>query len=104
MLSKLVPMIFTPFSTRLFGQFEGGLATQLYNHAFGLLQFNNFPEVLPKHGLEVQFIGNIEIGRNGFGVTVHHNGFITTLFNGHEAMYATVIELNALTNAVGAAA
>ena len=38
------------------------------------------------------------------GVTVHHDGFVAALADGEQAVYAAIIEFDALADAVGAAA
>ena len=87
-----------------FGQFQGSLPAKLNDYTIGLLQFNDLPDMFPEHRLEVQLIGHIKIGRNSFGVTIDHNGLKTTFFDGQQAVNAAIIELNALTNSVGATA
>src|SRR6185437_7449168 len=60
--------------------------------------------MLPVHRLEVELVGDIEIGRDRLGVAVDHDGFIATFFDGKQPMYAAVVELDTLTDAVRAAA
>ena len=64
--------------------------------------FYNLPQVFPEHRFEIQFIGDIEIGTYGFGITVHHNGFVAGFSDGHQSMHTTIIEFDALPNAVRA--
>ena len=60
--------------------------------------------MLPVNGLEVELVGHIEVGRYCLRVTVHHDGFVTRFFDGQQAVYTAVVELDPLTNTVRARA
>src|SRR6187402_1225902 len=60
--------------------------------------------MLPKYRLKIQFVRYVKVGRNSLGVAVNHNGFVAALARCQYTVYATVIKLNALPNAVGTAA
>ncbi|MQM40400.1 hypothetical protein KBTX_04451 [wastewater metagenome] len=76
----------------------------MQNHAFWLFVLINIHNAFPKNRLKVEFISGIKIGGNGFGITVNHDGLITHFLSGLHGVYARVVKLNTLTNAVGAAA
>ncbi len=67
-------------------------------------QFDDLAQVLPEDGLEVEFVGRIEVGGYRFGVTVDHDGLVTHLLDGFQSVHATVIEFDALPDPVGAGA
>ena len=61
----------------LFGQLEGGLPSQLHNDAYGLFVFQQVQQMLPKHRLEIKFIGHVKVGAHRFGVAIDHDGLKT---------------------------
>lgn len=60
--------------------------------------------MFPVNRFEIQLISHIEVGTNRFGVTVHHDRLVATFFDGEQTMNTAVVELDTLTNAVGATA
>ena len=70
------------FFGQALGEFECGLSAELYDHAFRFLVFDNLPQMLPIHGFEIKFIGHVEIGRDRFGIAIHHDGFVAALLDG----------------------
>src|SRR5690606_15680599 len=58
-------------------QFQRGLPAVLYDHALGLLNTDDFQHVFQGHWLEIQAIGGVVVGGNGFRVAVDHNGLVT---------------------------
>ena len=91
------PLLMQPFC-----QLQGRLTTQLYDDAFRLFMLDDFPQVLPVNGLEIELVGNIEVGRNGLRVAVDHDGLVPAFFNGHQPVDTAVIKLDTLPDAVGA--
>ena len=77
------------------------MAAQLHNHALRLLVHDNGVNVFPKDWLKVQFVGNVGIGRNGFGITINHNRLVASFFGRQHAVNAGIIKLDALPNSVG---
>ena len=65
---------------------------------------NDVVDMLPKHRLEVQLVGRVEVGRDRLRVAVDHDGFVATFFGGQYPVHAAVVEFDALANAVGTAA
>ena len=68
---------------------------------FGLVYLEN---VLDGHGLEVELVRRVVVGRNGFGVAVDDNRLVAHLAHGHRRVAAAVVELYSLADAVRAAA
>src|SRR5690606_31129789 len=95
----------TNYSDSLFMQalshFKGCLSTQLNDNAFRFFMLNDFPNMLPVNRFKIQLISDIEVGRNGFRVTVNHDCFIATFFNGEQTMGTAVVKLNTLSDSVG---
>ena len=81
-------------------QLQGRLTAILHNHARGFFFFHNFQHVFQSDGFEIQAVRRIVIGGHGFGVAVHHNGFITIFPHGQSRVYTAVVKFNALTNTV----
>jgi hypothetical protein len=93
-----VPAVFV----QVFGEFERRLAAELHDHTVGFFMLQYLLQMLPVHRLEVEFVGNVKVGAHRFGVAVHHNGLVTNFFGRQHAVYAAVVELDALPDAVGA--
>src|SRR5262249_45816667 len=93
-----------PFFAEFFGEFEGRLAAELYDDAFGLLVLDDLPGMFPVNGLEIKFVGDSEVRGYRFGVAVHHDGLVAAFPDGEQAVDAAVVEFDALADAVGAAA
>ena len=91
------------FFIQALGQFERRLPAELHDDAIGFFVFDDLPEVFPENGFEVEFIGNVEIGGNGFGVAVDHDGFVAGFLDRLQTMHAAIIEFDALADAVGSA-
>src|SRR4029077_5804045 len=66
--------------------------------------FDQLDHVLGGQRLEVEAVGGIVIGRDGLGVAVDHYGLVTRLAQGIDRVHAAIVELDALADAVGAAA
>ncbi len=87
-----------------FGDLQRRLPPQLDDDAGGAFVFDNVEDALPVDGLEVELIGHVEVGRDRLRVAVHHDGFVTELPGGIDAVHARIVELDALADAVGTAA
>ena len=85
-------------------QLERGLAAQGDHHAVGLLCVDDVHHVLVGDGLEVEAVGGVVVGGDGFGVAVDHDGLVAQVVQGVGGMDAAVVELDALADAVGARA
>ncbi len=86
------------------GNIERSLSAKLADNAFGLFLFIDLQDVFDGKRLEVEFVGGVIIRGNGFGVAVDHNGFIVHVTQGECGMDTAVVELNPLSDPVGAAA
>ena len=89
---------------QFFGQFKGCLATELHDHPFRFLVFDDFPNMFPEDRFEIQLIGHVEIGGYRLGVAVDHDGLKPAFFDGQQSVYAAVVEFYALSDAVWTAA
>ena len=90
------------------GELQGGLAAELDDHAVQgavfLLDAEDFEDVLERQGLEVEAVGGVVVGGDRLGVAVDHDGLVAGLGQGEAGVAAAVVELDALADAVGAAA
>ena len=86
------------------GELERGLAAELDDHAVGLLALDDVHDVFEGERLEVEAIGGVVVGRDRLGVAVDHEGLAALLVEGEARVAAAVVELDALADAVGAAA
>ncbi len=92
------------------GLFEGaaelqrGLAAVLDDHALGLLDADDLKDVLEGHRLEVQAVGGVIVGGDGFRVAVDHDGLVAVFAHRQRRVHAAVVELDALADAVRTAA
>ena len=77
------------------GRGEKGLAVQPLNH---------IERVFKRQRLEEEEVAGVVIGGDGFGVGVDHHGLEAEFGGGEGGVAAAVIELDALADAVGAAA
>ena len=75
----------------------------MHDHAQWLFFVDNFEHVFEREWLEIQAVGGVVVGRYRLRVAVDHDGFVTVLAQGQRSVYAAVVKLNALTDAVGAA-
>ena len=80
------------------------LATERHHNAVGLFDIDDVHDVFVGERLEIQAIACVVVGGHGFGVAVHHDGFVAGLMQRVARMHAAVVELNALANAVGTCA
>ena len=95
---------FDAVALELLRQLQCGLATQLHDDPLGLFVQDDVVNVLPENGLEIQFIRCIRVGRHRLGIAVDHDGLVPAFLCGEHPVDATVIEFDALADAVGATA
>ena len=79
---------------------ERRLTAVLHDHTRWLFYMDDFQYIFQRHRLEIQTIRGVVVGRNRFGITVDHDGFITVIAQRQCRMNAAVVKLNALSNAV----
>ncbi len=84
-------------------ELERSLATELHDDPLRLLLRQNLQDILQSERLEVQPVGNVVIGGNGFRITVDHDGLESVLAQLQGGMHAAVVELDSLPDAVRAA-
>ena len=80
------------------------LAAELDDDAIGLLDVANVQDLFERERLEVQAIAGVVIRRDGLRIAVHHDRFMIELGQRVGGVAAAVIELDALPDAVRAAA
>ena len=85
-------------------QFQRGLTAVLDDNAFRLLNTHNFQHIFQRYRLEVEAVGGVVVGGDGFRVTVNHNGFVTVFAQRQRGVYTAVVEFDTLTDTVRAAA
>ena len=80
-------------------QVDGGLSAELADDAFRFFLVNDFEDVLLGQWFEVERVGGIEVGGNGFRVVVDDDGFLSCLAQCPGGMDGAVVEFDALTDA-----
>ena len=85
-------------------QLERRLAAVLHDHADRLLELDDLQHVFQRERLEVQAVGGVVVGRDGFRVAIDHDGLEPVFAQGQRSVHAAVVELDALADAVGPAA
>mgnify|MGYP007012691932 CR=1 FL=1 len=86
------------------GQLDGRLAAESHHHADGLLDVDDVQHILGGQGLEVQPVAGVKVGGHGLRVVVDDDHLVPQLAQGHDAVDAGVVELDALADADGAGA
>ena len=104
MVSGEVPEDLDPGRGQFTGDVQRGLPAELDDHPFGLLLFIDAQDVFHGERLEIELVRGVVVGGDGLGVAVHHDGFEALVPEGKGRMDAAVVELDALADAVGAAA
>ncbi len=82
---------------------QRGLPAILHNHALGLLDTDDFQHVFQGYRLEVQAVGRVVVGGDGFRVAVDHDGLVAVFAHRQRGVHTAVVELDALSDTVGAA-
>ena len=89
-----------------FGQFERCLAAELHNYPFQSAVFlffgENFQNIFSRQRFKIKAVRCVIIGRNGFGIAIDHDGFITGFGQRETGMAAAIIKFDPLTDPVGA--
>ena len=85
-------------------QLERRLSAELHDHAHRLLALDDLEHVLERQRLEVQLVGDVEVGRDRLGVRVDHDRLVPLLAQRQRGAHAAVVELDALPDAVRPAA
>ena len=87
------------------GQSERGLPAELDDDARELpacgLGVDDFEDVFECEWLEVETIGGVVVSGHGLGVAVDHDRLVADLAQGERRVDARVVELDALSNAIG---
>jgi hypothetical protein len=91
-----VPMMLTPFFWRPRARLGDG--------APAFLAFVDVEDVLQSERLEEELVRRVVVGGDGLWVRVDHDGLEAVFLEGKRRMDAAVVELDALADAVGAAA
>jgi hypothetical protein len=86
------------------GEVERRLAAELDDDAVGLFLVADVEHVLERERLEEKFVAGVVVGRDGLGVRVDHDGLVPDFLQREGGVDATVVELDALADAVRAAA
>ena len=86
------------------GEFERGLTAVMHNHAPRVFGADDFQHVFQCQRLEIEAVAGVEVGGHGFGVAVHHNRFKARFAQGECGVNAAIVKLDALADAVRAAA
>ena len=89
---------------QIFGQRDGCLAAESDHDAHGLLDLDDPHDIFRGQRLKVQSVRRVIVGGNRFRVVVDDDHVIAQLLQSLDAVDGAVIELNALTDAVGAGA
>ena len=103
-----VPRMVTPGFLQRQRQLQRGLAAELHDArhvdvAFALA-LDHRHHVFERQRLEVEAVGGVVVGRHGFRVAVDHHRLEAFGLEAEHGVTAAVIELDALADAVGAAA
>src|SRR5437879_2844967 len=85
-------------------EIDGRLAAELDDDALGLLPVQDVQHVFGRQRLEVEAVGDIEVGGDGLGVVVDDDGGVARFTERPDAVDAGIIELNSLADADGAGA
>ena len=80
------------------------MPAQRQDHAIRVDRLDHIHHVFEGERLEEEHVGGIVVGRNGFGITVDHDGLVAISRQRVACLYAAVVEFDALPDAVGACA
>ena len=84
-------------------QLDGGLAAELHHAGIRLLGGNDVVHALRVQRVKVQTVAGVKVGGDSLGVVVDQDGFAAVLLQGPHTVHRAVVELDALTDADGAA-
>src|SRR3712207_5502588 len=88
---------------QLAGELQGTLSAELEDQTLRTLAVDNLEYVFGSEGLEVEPRRGVVVSRDSLRVGVDHHGVVASLLEGVARVYAGVVELDALPDAVGAA-
>ena len=86
------------------GEIERRLPAELDDDAVRLLLVADVEDVLERERLEEKFVAGVVVGRDGLRVRVDHDGLVPDFLQREGGVDATVVELDALADAVRPAA
>ena len=90
------------------GELERRLAAELHDHAVqravAALGVDDLEHVLGGQRLEIEPVGGVVVGRDRLRVAVDHDGLVARLLQREGGVAAAIVELDALADAVRAAA
>ena len=90
------------------GELERRLAAELHDHAVQRavrpLGVDDLEHVLRRQRLEIEPVGGVVVGRHRLGIAVDHDGLVAGLAQREAGVAAAIVELDALADAVRAAA
>ena len=108
MRSGDVPRIGMPACFSASGQLQRRLAAELHDHAVQravfLLLGEDFEHVLGGQRLEIEPVRGVVVGRDRLRIAVDHDGLVAGVAQREAGMAAAIVELDALADAVRAAA
>ncbi len=78
---------------------DGRLAAELHDNALGLLLVDDVQYIFRRQRLEVEAVGNIEVGRNRLRVVVDDDGLDAHFPQGPYRMHGAVVKLHPLADA-----
>ena len=81
------------------GQVNRRLTTELDDDTVGLLEVDDVHDVLKGQRLEIQLVGDGEVGRHRFRIRVHDDGLVPGSLDGLDGVDGSVVELDPLANA-----
>jgi hypothetical protein len=103
-MSGLVPMIGTPLASRSRASFSGVWPPNCTMTPTGFSTCDDLEHVFQRQRLEVQAIRRVVVGRHGLRIAVDHDRLVAVFAHRQRGMHAAVVELDALADAVRAAA
>ena len=102
--SGLVPMIGTPAAASGTASLSGVWPPNCTITPYGLLAVHDREHVLERQRLEVEPVGRVVVGRDRLRVAVDHDRLEAVVLEREGGVHAAVVELDALPDAVRAAA
>ena len=85
-------------------QAERRLTAELHHHAERFLQRHDLEHILQRQRLEIEGVGDVEVGGHRLRIRVHHHRAVAQLSEVQRRAHAAVVELDPLADAVGPAA
>ena len=85
-------------------QLDGRLAAKLHHHAPRFFHRQNGFHILGGQRVEIEAVGGIKVGGNGFGVVVCNDRFASAFLERAHTVHGAIVELDPLPDADGAGA